>query len=53
MAELLRPGGEVDLTAQAQCGKDNVLQVFVTRNYTGISRGFKDDPLRYLTRARG
>ena len=49
--ELQRPGGEVDLTAQAQAGKDNVLRVFLTRDYTGISRGFKQDSLRYLSRS--
>ncbi|MCF7849988.1 MAG: hypothetical protein K9M45_14135, partial [Kiritimatiellales bacterium] len=50
VGELLRPGGECELTENINFGADNKLTVFVTRNYTGISRGFEDDPLRYYTR---
>ena len=49
LAELLRPGGEVVLDGAAQAG-ENRLTVFLTRDYTGISRDFAHDPLRYLTR---
>lgn len=48
--ELLRPGGEIDLTPLAHPNEPNTLQVFVTRDYTGISRGFKQDPLRFTAR---
>ncbi|NUQ00586.1 MAG: hypothetical protein HUU35_12105, partial [Armatimonadetes bacterium] len=48
-AELLRPGGEVELSAQVITGT-NLLRVFLTRDYTGISRGFEQDPLRHATR---
>ncbi len=51
VSELLRPGGEVDLSAQARPGARNLLRVFLTRDYTGISRGFEADPLRHLSRA--
>jgi hypothetical protein len=34
-------------------GQENALTVFVTRDYTGISRKFESDPLRYYTRHRG
>ena len=51
VGELLRPGGEIDLSAQVAWGGTNVLRVFVTRDYSGISRGFAEDPLRYTTRA--
>jgi beta-galactosidase len=51
VAELLRPGGEVDISAQVAWGKANQVRVFITRDYTGISRGFKDDPLRFLSRS--
>jgi beta-galactosidase len=50
LGELLRPGGEVDLGAGVVFGGDNTLTVFLTRDYTGISRDFAHDPLRYLTR---
>lgn len=49
VSELLRPGGEVELTSYVRSGS-NLLEVFVTRNYTDISRGFADDPLRYQVR---
>lgn len=51
VSELLRPGGAVDITAAARPGK-NTLTVFLTRNYTGISRGYEDDPLRHITREK-
>lgn len=48
MAELLRPGGEVEVTPAARFGEDNVLRVFLTRDYTGISRSYEQDVLRFL-----
>lgn len=53
VAELLRPGGEVDLNNYVKYGKQNTLDVFVTRNYTGISRGYEADVLRYQVRKLG
>jgi beta-galactosidase len=50
VTELLRPGGLIDLTGKLAPGKENTLLVFVTRNYTGILRDFKNDPLRYQVR---
>lgn len=50
VGELLRPGGEFDLSAALVAGQDNVLRVFLTRDYTGISRDFEHDPLRYSGR---
>lgn len=49
LGELLRPGGEVALDTAVKAG-ENRLTVFLTRDYTGISRDFAHDPLRYLTR---
>ncbi|MCC7495504.1 MAG: hypothetical protein IT204_24350 [Fimbriimonadaceae bacterium] len=51
VTELLRPGGEVDLTAHLRCGQANTLRVYVTRDYHGLSRGLADDPLRRTARA--
>ncbi|MDX9982027.1 MAG: glycoside hydrolase family 2 TIM barrel-domain containing protein, partial [Lentisphaeria bacterium] len=48
--ELLRPGGELDLSAMLVPGEENSLRVFLTRDYTGISRDFEHDPLRYTAR---
>lgn len=50
VAELLRPGGEIDVTSAVRLGQSNAITAFVTRDYTGISRGFKDDALRYAAR---
>jgi len=50
VGELLRPGGEVELTPAITFDADNELRVFVTRDYTDISRDFAHDPLRYRTR---
>ncbi|MFA6271143.1 MAG: hypothetical protein WC657_08120, partial [Candidatus Paceibacterota bacterium] len=50
IAELLRPGGEVDCTAHVKFGLDNELRVFMTRDYTDISRKFEQDSLRYICR---
>ncbi len=50
IGELLRPGGEIELTKAIRFGSDNVLRVFVTRAYTDISRDFEHDALRYGTR---
>ena len=49
LGELLRPGGPLDITGHAVAG-NNTLRLFITRDYTGISRGFEEDTLRYLTR---
>ena len=51
--ELLRPGGEVDLSDVIRAGHDHTLWVFLTRDYTGISRGLEHDPLRHTARAPG
>jgi beta-galactosidase len=53
VAELLRPGGTVNLTSFIEFGKANSLDVFITRDYTGISRGFEQDVLRYRVRKLG
>jgi beta-galactosidase len=50
VGERLRPGGEVELTGAVRWGEVNRLAVFVTRDYTGISRGFEQDPLRRAAR---
>ena len=52
VAELLRPGGEVDLTAFVAFGGANTLRVYLTRDYTGISRNQEQDVLRRYVRAR-
>ncbi|MDR1284357.1 MAG: hypothetical protein LBK99_26620 [Opitutaceae bacterium] len=52
VAELLRPGGEVDLTPFADFGERNTLRVYLTRDYTGISRNHEQDLLRHHVRAR-
>lgn len=43
--ERLGPFGEIEITSQARVGKNELL-VFVTRDYTDISRGEKEDLLR-------
>jgi beta-galactosidase len=53
VAEFLAPCGEVDVTAFARPGERNALQVYLTRNYTGISRTFEQDVLRYTGRGPG
>lgn len=50
VGEVLRPGGEVNLGPFLHYGQPNTLRVFVTRDYNGISRGFTEDPLRYVSR---
>lgn len=50
VGELLRPGGETDLSPFLLYGQQNTLDIFITRNYTGISRDFAADPLRYKSR---
>jgi beta-galactosidase len=52
ITELLRPGGQVDLTDFVSSGQPNTLRLFLTRDYTGISRSFEQDVLRYYTRTR-
>ncbi|MET0262982.1 MAG: glycoside hydrolase family 2 TIM barrel-domain containing protein [Rariglobus sp.] len=49
VAEMLAPGGEVELTS-IPAGRDLQVRVFVTRAYTGISRTFEQDLLRYAVR---
>ncbi|MEI3800689.1 MULTISPECIES: glycoside hydrolase family 2 TIM barrel-domain containing protein [unclassified Chitinophaga] len=50
VGELLRPGGEINLSPFLRYGQTNTLRVFITRDYNGISRGFTEDPLRYQSR---
>ena len=50
VGELLRPGGEIEISSQARAGADNVIRVFVTRDYTDISRTFEQDRIRYICR---
>lgn len=50
--ELLRPAGEIDISKQAIPGYRNVIRVFLTRDYTDISRDYKQDPLRYTARKK-
>lgn len=51
IGELLRPGGEIEISGAVDDRSKKIrLQVFVTRNYTDISRSFEDDGLRYETR---
>jgi beta-galactosidase len=52
VTELLRPGGEVDLTEFVTFGGRNILRVYATRDYTGISRNYEQDVLRYHVRTR-
>ncbi|HEY9256906.1 hypothetical protein [Chitinophaga sp.] len=53
VGELLRPGGETDLSPFLLYGQTNTLRIFITRNYTGISRNFAADPLRFKSRQGG
>ncbi len=48
--EVLQPSGTVDLTDRVKVGQPNELWVYLTRDYTGISRTFEQDLLRYTTR---
>jgi len=48
--ELLRPGGEIEISSFAKPGSENLLRVFMTRDYTDISRSFEQDRLRYVCR---
>ena len=50
IGERLRPYGTIDITKGVKPGQENVLTMFVTRDYTDISRDFKQDPLRYTAR---
>ena len=50
VAELLRPGGEIELTDHVQFDAPNELLVYNTRDYNGISRNFEQDLLRYYAR---
>ena len=51
VGEVLAPGGEIDISGQIQWDKPNQARIFVTRDYSGISRSFQDDALRYQARA--
>ena len=51
VGEMLAPGGEIDISGQIQWDKPNQARIFVTRDYSGISRSFQDDVLRYQARA--
>ena len=50
VGELLRPGGEIEVTSEAKPGAENLLRVFLTRDYTDITRKFEQDPLRHISR---
>jgi len=50
IGELLRPGGEIEVTQALKPGTENVLRVFLTKDYAGISRGFDQDILRKAAR---
>ncbi len=50
IGELLRPGGVIEVTPHATPGAENALRVFLTRDYTDISRQFEQDPLRFISR---
>ncbi len=50
VGEILAPAGELDLTELAGPGQKAELRIYLTRNYTGISRGFERDYMRYGAR---
>lgn len=50
VGEVLRPGGWIDVTTAVKWGGENALTVFVTRDYTGISRNFEQDVYRHRIR---
>jgi len=50
VGERLGPYGEIDITRFAKPGKKQELTIFNTRDYTGISRTFQTDLLRYTAR---
>ncbi len=52
IGERLRPYGTIDITGKVKAGSENQLMLFITRDYTDISRGAKDDPLRYYSRKK-
>lgn len=52
IGELLRPGGEMDVSSFIKPGAKNEIMVFLTRDYTDISRGFEKDYLRYIARSQ-
>ncbi len=51
IGERLRPYGAINITKAVKTGKNELL-MFLTRDYTNISRGAKDDPLRYISRKK-
>jgi beta-galactosidase len=50
LGERLRPYGSIEISRAVNFGGDNELLMFMTRDYTDISRGTKEDPLRYASR---
>lgn len=50
VGELLRPGGEIEITSQAKAGTENQIRIFITRDYTDISRKFEQDRIRFVCR---
>lgn len=50
VSELLRPGGEIELTKYINFAQQNELLVYNTRDYKGISRNFEEDLLRLYAR---
>ncbi|MFZ2657486.1 MAG: glycoside hydrolase family 2 TIM barrel-domain containing protein [Victivallales bacterium] len=50
LGELLRPGGEIEISAKAKPGEENSVRVFITRDYTDISRNFEQDRIRHICR---
>jgi beta-galactosidase len=50
VGELLLPAGQFDVTDAVDWGGENYLRIFVTRDYSGISRPFEQDKLKYLSR---
>jgi beta-galactosidase len=50
VGELLRPGGEIEISSHVKTGSENLIRVFITRDYTDISRGFEQDRIRYVCR---
>lgn len=48
MGEILNPDGEIDVTSGLKFGERNRLRLFITGDYTGISRGAKEDRIRSI-----
>lgn len=50
IGERLRPSGEIEITKDVKFGADNQLRLFLSRNYTDISRPYEADWLRFTAR---